>query len=278
MRRRKESNEFKSKGDLEYSQGNFDKAFKEYEEALKLDPTNEYALGNIGLIYMKRSDYHKCIEFTDIALSQLNNFINETKSFKNDNKFEVKLLLRRGKSYQMIEEYEKAKKDLDECIKLDRRNKEAQSILKKVQGEINDILYKENKTEAERLFKDQKWSESLEYFEQCLRITRKASTLNNISVFVNKTACLFALNQLDLLLSECNNALRLIKNFKVKDTTKEEKEKARNMEIALLLRKGKALIKLNDIQKAIEQYESALDLNPDDENIKKDVEKLKQLL
>jgi len=136
----------------------------------------------------------------------------------------------------------------------------------------------ENKIEAERLFKEKKWSEALEYFEQCLKITRKASTLNNISVFVNKTACLFALNQLDLMLSESNNALRLIKNYKMKESTKEEKEKARKMEVILLLRKGKVFVKLNQIQKAIEQYEAALDLNPDNENIKKDVDKLKQSL
>ena len=136
----------------------------------------------------------------------------------------------------------------------------------------------ENKIEAERLFKEKKWSEALEYFEQCLKITRKASTLNNISVFVNKTACLFALNQLDLMLSESNNALRLIKNYKMKESTKEEKEKARKMEVILLLRKGKVFVKLNQIQKAIEQYEAALDLNPDNKNIKKDVDKLKQSL
>lgn len=39
-------------------------------------------------------------------------------------------------------------------------------MLKKVQSEINDILYKENKIEAERLFREQKWSEALEHFEQ----------------------------------------------------------------------------------------------------------------
>ena len=136
--RRKKSNEIKKEGDILYAQGLFEKALKEYQEALKIDCTNEYALGNIGVIYMKRSDYHKCIEFTNSALSILNNFINETKSFKHDNQLEVKLLLRRGKSFQMIEEYENAKKDLDDCIRLDRRNKEAINILKKVQGEIND--------------------------------------------------------------------------------------------------------------------------------------------
>lgn len=75
-------------------------------------------------------------------------------------------------------------------------------MLKKVQDHINDVIYVENKTEAERLFKNKQWVEALEYFEKCLKITRKVSTINNISVFVNKTACLLALNQFDLLLRE----------------------------------------------------------------------------
>lgn len=276
INKRKESNEIKKKGDKLYAQSHLEKALREYEEALSKDPTNEYALGNIGLIYLKRSDYNKCIEYTDLALAEITNFISDTKSFNTDNQLEVKLLLRRGKSYQMVEKYQLAKNDLDECVKLDRRNKEAANMLKNVQTEINEILFKENKVEAERLFTEKKWSEALEYFEQCLKITRKASTLNNISVFVNKTACLLALEQIDTLLSECNNALRLIKNFKVKDTTKEEKEKARKMEVILLLRKGKGLLKQNHTQKAIEQYECALDIDPENEIIKKDVEKLKQ--
>lgn len=278
IQRRNKSNEFKKQGDLMYAEGRFDDALKEYQKSLSHDLTNEYALGNIGLIYMKKSDYQKCIEFTNDSLNQLNNFLNETKSFNLDNQLEVKLLLRRGKSYQMLKEYELAKKDLDECVRLDRRNKEAQSILKSVQGEINEVLYNENKIEAERLFKDQKWVEALAHFEECLKITRKASTLNNISVFVNKTACLLALGHIDLLISECNNALRLIKNLKVKDISKEDKQKAQNMEVILLLRKGKGLIKNNETRKAIEQYEAALDINPDNESIKRDVEKLKQSL
>lgn len=128
--------------------------------------------------------------------------MSDTKSFNADNQLEVKLLLRRGKSHQMLRQLEQAKRDLDECVRLDRRNKEAQNMLKKVQTEINDELYVEHKLEAERLFKAQKWNEALEHFEHCLRITRKASTLDNISVFVNRTACLLALGQLELLVAE----------------------------------------------------------------------------
>lgn len=39
--------------------------------------------------------------------------MNDTKEFSRDNRLEVKLLLRRGKSYEMLGELEQAKNDLD---------------------------------------------------------------------------------------------------------------------------------------------------------------------
>lgn len=92
---------------------------------------------------------------------------------------------------------------------------------------------------------------------------------------MNKTACLFALKQNDLLVTECNNALRLIQNFKIKEKTKEEAEKARKMEVILLLRKGKIMVEKDQIQKAIELYESALDIDPENSKIQDDIRSLK---
>lgn len=45
-------------------------------------------------------------------------------------------------------------------------------------------------------------------------MTRKATTLENIGVYVNKIACLLAQEKLDRVVQECNEAIRLIKNYK----------------------------------------------------------------
>lgn len=45
----------------------------------------------------------------------IENFYNDTKSFSYDNKLEVKLLIRRGKSYEMMGKLREAKKDLEAC-------------------------------------------------------------------------------------------------------------------------------------------------------------------
>lgn len=45
--------------------------------------------------------------------------MNDTKSFAKDNRLEVKVLMRRGKSYESVGENEKAKEDLDKALMMD---------------------------------------------------------------------------------------------------------------------------------------------------------------
>ena len=87
-------------------------------------------------------------------------------------------------------------------------------MLTRVQKRFNEILFERNRLEGNRLVKEGEFVKALEYYEKCLRITRKATSLNNIGVFVNKTACIHNLGQYSRVITECNNALRLTKNFK----------------------------------------------------------------
>jgi tetratricopeptide (TPR) repeat protein len=68
---------------------------------------------------MMRQDYDKCIEFSTKALNILDEFMNETRSFSKENRLEVKILMRRGKSYESIGDNEKAKEDLDKALLLE---------------------------------------------------------------------------------------------------------------------------------------------------------------
>jgi len=61
VKNRKASQEIKFKGDALFYQENFDGALEKYKEALEKDPANEYALGNMGLIYMMRQDHENAI-------------------------------------------------------------------------------------------------------------------------------------------------------------------------------------------------------------------------
>ncbi len=93
---------------------------------------NEYVIGNLGLIYMMKQDYQKCIEFSTRALEIIEEFHSDTKLFSKENRLEVKILMRRGKSYESLGENEKAKADLDKALLMEPQNGEAKVIAKRV--------------------------------------------------------------------------------------------------------------------------------------------------
>jgi len=168
----------------------------------------------LGVIHLKREEHDKCIEYSTQALQIIEYFMNDTKSFSRDNKLEVKLLLRRGKSYEMKGDYEKAKGDLDRSLSLEPQNGEARSLLKSINEKLDAILYDKYREEAKQYMQQKKFFEALEYYEKSLKITRKGSTLDNIAIYVNKIACLLQMDNLEKALHECNEAIRLIRNFR----------------------------------------------------------------
>jgi tetratricopeptide (TPR) repeat protein len=51
---RKDSQDMKLQGDILFARNIMDESLEKYFKALELDPLNEYALSNIGVIYLKR--------------------------------------------------------------------------------------------------------------------------------------------------------------------------------------------------------------------------------
>lgn len=103
--------------------------------------------------------------------------------------------------------------------------------------------------------------------------------MDNIAVYVNKIACLLSLGRDERVVTECNDALRLIKNFKNKFEEKqsaEEKQRVHQLEIRVSVRRGNALAKLNRVSEATQEYERALKLDPKSESIKKDLDLLRK--
>ena len=64
----------------------------EYLKALELDPMNEYAHSNIGVIYLKRQDYKNCEKFSTQALDIIAAFHSDTVEFQKVVLLEVKNL------------------------------------------------------------------------------------------------------------------------------------------------------------------------------------------
>jgi tetratricopeptide (TPR) repeat protein len=117
-------------------------------------------------------------------------------------------------------------------------------------------------------------------YEKCLKVTRKATTLDNISIYVNKIACLLFLEKLERVVSEANEAIRLIRNFRNKNEntkmSKEDKERLKQMDLRVAVRKGNALAKLARTIDAIAEYERALKIDPGNASVQKDLDKIRK--
>ena len=242
---RKMSQEIKFQGDALFYQENFDGALEKYTAALERDQNNEYALANIGLIYMMRLDHEQAIEYETRAINIIDSFQAETKSFQKQNHLEIKLLMRRSKSYNALQDYEKAKADLDRILIIEPAHSEAANTLKVVQKKLDEFTFAKYKDQANDLLKRKDFAGALDFYEKALKVTRKATTLDNIGVYVNKIACLLAQEKLDRVVSECNEAIRLIKNFKTRFNPKgADLERLKQMDLRVAVRRGNALGKL----------------------------------
>ena len=203
-------------------------------------------------------------------------FQNETLSFEVDHRVEVKLLLRRATSYTKQNEMKKAKVDLDKCKMYEPRNPEIKVLLDKVDNSLNIEVYAELKETGRELQMQSSFIDALQKYEECLKLTQRKISLNNIGVFVNKVACYLSLFKYQKVVTECNTALVMIGNYRAKKVgdwpEKETEEKTlREYEFRLLRRRAQGLLHLKRDNEAIADLNKALKINPGDESLKRDI-------
>ena len=146
-----------------------------------------------------------------------------------------------------------------------------------MQTKLDNVTFAKYKDEADELLKKRDFAPALELYEKALRVTRKATTLDNIGVYVNKIACLLAQDKLDRVVQECNEAIRLIKNFKNRFSPKgQDAERLKQMDLRVAVRRGNALGKLQRVTEAIAEYERALKIDPNNATVQRDLNLLRK--
>ena len=69
----------------------------------------------------------------------------------------MKLLLRRARSHQALEDYEAAKVDLDKILILEPGNGEATGLLKGVQQKLDGVTFTKYREEANKLLQQREF-------------------------------------------------------------------------------------------------------------------------
>jgi tetratricopeptide (TPR) repeat protein len=114
---RMKNEKLKEKGDNLLKGKNLEEAEKVYKEVLYIEPENERVLSNLSMIYLFMGKYDEVISICSKILGIFQKFKEKIK-FKNmNNLFEIKVLLRRAKCYEIKNEMSNAQKDIESIEK-----------------------------------------------------------------------------------------------------------------------------------------------------------------
>ena len=102
---------YNNRGDAYTEKGDYDRAVQDFDQSIKLNPTNAKPFNNRGVAYLKKGEY-------DLAIKNLEEAIRLDPNY-------VKAFINRAETYEKKNEYDRAARDYDEAIRLEPNLKAA---------------------------------------------------------------------------------------------------------------------------------------------------------
>ena len=102
---------YNNRGDAYTEKGDYDRAVQDFDQSIKLNPTNAKPFNNSGVAYLKKGEY-------DLAIKNLDEAIRLNPNY-------AKAFVNRAETYQKKTEYDRATRDYDEAIRLEPNLKAA---------------------------------------------------------------------------------------------------------------------------------------------------------
>eukprot|EP00828_Plagiopyla_frontata_P008411 TRINITY_DN14190_c0_g1_i3.p3 TRINITY_DN14190_c0_g1~~TRINITY_DN14190_c0_g1_i3.p3 ORF type:complete len:162 (-),score=42.39 TRINITY_DN14190_c0_g1_i3:140-625(-) len=147
-----------------------------YQKAIQIDNLNEIVFGNMALIYLKLNNNDQCIEYCNHAISKIKCFTSNTnfnpkmaQSSQNCNKLLVKIYLRKSQAELNKNLLNDAYESIKQVIQIDEMNKEARTIQKQIELELQRKETQSSKAKAAELIKNTNYKEALLIYQACLK-------------------------------------------------------------------------------------------------------------
>ena len=141
------------------------------------------------------------------------------------------------------------------------------------------------KEEAASLLKEGKFEAALDRYNECLKLLDAADVLEYLAILQNRCVCYLKLQRWDDIVSTAIRSLKIIHNqqnrlvsFDNAKVDRDQKEKLREYEVRILVRRANAYLNLGQIYNAKGDLEKELQLNPDNASIKSELEKVELAL
>eukprot|EP00944_MAST-04C_sp_MAST-4C-sp1_P013889 g13889.t1 len=287
----------KGKGDDFFRAKDFKSAINAYSAALDIDETLIAALSNRSNCWLQLDNYDKCVEDCLVLLEKVKGTtpaerkLMTAQQLREDVKSQrlrVKVLVRLGSAYCKLGKYHEAIQNYEDGIRLTGLHEglKGQIPLDPLWDDLDMIRRLNNcailKETADRKFKEKRLDEALENYTEALTIEP-----GYVSILSNRASVQLALGKWDAAIKDCKVALGLLGVIQdVEDIGKlnpvgplPQKGSARfNMwSVKTLARCATAKGKLSQYDEALEYLSQALELDPENISLKKDIEKLQIL-
>jgi tetratricopeptide (TPR) repeat protein len=292
---RKEVLEMKEKVDEQLKISKFHDAMQGYQTLLdsgKENSPNERIMSNLSLCALKQDNFKDCIKYSteviDQISAQLGKNLSQFDRTKHNEYYKnllIKSYYRRAQSYLKLDKVPECEADLREILLIDERNEEARSMRRSIQQSRSLQEAQEAKSVADGFLKEGSHSVALEHYRTALaKFDPTDKPIEYITVLLNMTVCHGALDQIDEVVSDCIKGLRVVSKhskavikFEKSRLTKDEQEKMKQIELRFYMRKGNAFLKKGQIYHAKADFEEAIKLAPDNQEIRQSLDKIAML-
>ena len=278
---RMNNEKLKEEGDNLLRQKKYEEAENIYNKILSIEPNNERVLANLSMIYLFQGKHDEVIKLCSQILSIFNKFKERIKIKNMNNLFEIKILLRRAKCYEIKNEMEKAQKDVESIEKLSITNPNVLKEVKEIKDKLKIHVVDTYKQKANEYLQKQEFSEALSYYNKAIDVVKFSNIYNKIDlvkILLNRTSCLIKLTQYDNTFIEFERILNILSKQKAIADIQSNiilAEEVKKLEFATLVKRAFVYSINNKIEDAIKDYNRALELRPGDIKIKENLAKLK---
>ena len=278
------SNEkLKEEGDNFLRQKNYENAEKIYNQILNIEPNNERVLSNLSMIYLFQEKYDEVINICTKILNIFSKFKERIKIKNMNNLFEIKILLRRAKCYEIKNDMEKAQKDIESIEKLSITNPSVLKEVKEIKDKLKIHVVDTYKQKANEHLQKQEFSEALSFYNKAIDVVKFSNIYNKIDlvkILLNRTSCFIKLTQYDNTFIEFERILNILSKQKAIADLQSNiilSDEVKKLEFTTLAKRAYVYSINNKIEDAIKDYNRALELRPGDIKIKENLAKIKAI-
>merc|ERR1712048_955496 len=253
----KESVKLKEKGNQFYMDKRFAEALDAYDKAISLNPTNMTLLSNKAAVHFTTKNYDDCIAACRLAVKigkeNRASFEERAKAFSRcakayQKKGDLVNAIEMCKNAQ-LESYDKATERMLKMFELDKKKADALAYQ-------DDTKAEEAKQQGNTHFRNKKWPQAVEAYEEAVKRAPKNATIRN-----NLAASLCKIMDFNGAKREIDVALELDPKY-----------------VKAWARKGDIEVVMKENHKAMESYRKGLEIEPENASCREGLRKVTMMV